>query len=104
MAVRGVIFDLFDTLVYMTPTGTREVAQARIEAAGIEEGEWHRAWRATLPAAMRGEIRTLRERVTRASQVAGVRLEAPLVDEVVGLLLCRDYPQLFPETRPVLAE
>ncbi len=104
MNYRAVIFDLFYTLIYMTPTGMREKAMSRVEAAGIARDDWHRAWRATQKAAMRGEIRTLRERVAAVLKLAGAAEDEGLMDELAGLPPYRDYPLLYPEVRAALVE
>jgi putative hydrolase of the HAD superfamily len=72
MAYRAVLFDLFDTLVYLRPTGARAETIRVAAEAGIPEAKWIAAWRSTLDGALRGEIRSLEERMTESLRAAGL--------------------------------
>jgi putative hydrolase of the HAD superfamily len=102
---RAVIFDLYYTLLYDTRTGTREKAIERAAAAGIPEEVWLRGWRAAGDRAAKGELATTRARVCAALSLAGNDVcDDSLVDDLTGLLLARQAPRLYPDTRRTLAE
>ncbi len=102
---RAVIFDLYYTLLYDTRTGTREKAIERAAEAGVPEEAWLRGWREAGDRAAKGELATVRARVRAALSSAGNDgREDSLVDDLTGLLLARQAPRLYPDTRRALAE
>lgn len=103
MRYRAVIFDLFDTLLYVVDTGTREMAFAALREAGVAEEDWRQGWRATFDLAMVGKIGSVRQRVLVALRTAGLPdPSALLVDRVSGMLAARWYPQLYGDVRDAL--
>jgi len=105
MSYRAVIFDLYDTLLYAMDTGTRAAAIEVAKAAGASEAAWKEGWRVTSDRACRGQFPSLCERAAVVLQMAGVASpDQGLVDGLAGLLHTRQYPVLFPDTRPALAE
>ena len=103
--IRAVLFDLYYTLLYDTRTGTREKAIERAAAAGIPEEAWLRGWRAAGDRAARGELATTRARVCAALALTGNDgRDDCLIDDLTGLLLARQAPRLYPDTRRTLAE
>ncbi len=104
MSYRAVIFDLFDTLLYVVDTGTREMAFAALREAGVAEEDWRRGWRESFDLAVVGRTRSLRQRVLGALRTAGLaNPPESLADRVSGLLSARLYPQLYDDVRPTLA-
>jgi len=104
MTLRAVLFDLYDTLLYADESGTRPEALALLARAGVQAAIWDRAWAATLPASLRGEI-TLLQRVRIALENAGADRRGPhLADQLTGLMYARNAPKLYPDVRPALAE
>src|SRR5574340_526612 len=63
MSYRAIIFDLFDTLLYTTGTGTRDVAIARAGELGLTRERWVEGWRSSFELSSRGRFRDLAERV-----------------------------------------
>ncbi len=105
MRYRAVIFDLYYTLLYDTRTGTREKAIERAAEAGLTEEAWLRGWQEAGDRAAKGELATLRARVRAALSLAGYEgADDSLVDDLTGLLLARQAPRLYPDTRSTLAE
>lgn len=72
MSIRAVLFDLFDTLVYMQTTGARAEGIRLVAQAGICEQRWIAGWRSISERALSGEIETLEERVREGLAAAGL--------------------------------
>jgi putative hydrolase of the HAD superfamily len=105
MKYRAVVFDLYDTLLYATGSGTREKAMEAAAARGIRREDWLRGWRAQLAGSLRGRIPRLLDRVASALAEAGFRdRDCELADELAGLMLTRDVPRLYGDVRSALAE
>ena len=104
-AYRAVIFDLYYTLLYDTGTGTREQAREAAAKAGIAPEEWIRGWRAVGDESGRGITPSMHARVGNALAACGHDGDASgLTDELTGLLLARQIPNLYPDARATLAE
>jgi putative hydrolase of the HAD superfamily len=102
--IRGVVFDLFDTLLYCTETGTRALALARAEQLGMTQETWRRGWGKSFELASRGELRTVEDRVRYALQEAGlVSPEPSLLSELVVLMGARDQSHLHSDVVSTLA-
>ena len=102
---RAVIFDLYYTLLYDTSTGTREQAREAAAKAGIAPEEWIRGWRAVGDKSERGIAATMHARVQNALGECGYDGDdSGLADELTGLLLARQIPNLYPDVRATLAE
>jgi putative hydrolase of the HAD superfamily len=91
--IRAVIFDLFNTLLYMRPTsawgeGIRLAAQV-----GLTKEQWLAGWRSTAQRAMRGQIRSVNERVRQALIAAGLPRPPDSVVESMGAARRRDWLQ-----------
>ena len=102
MMHRAVLFDLFDTLVYLRPTGARAETIRVAAEAGIPEAEWIAAWRSTVDRALRGEIRSLAGRMTETLRAAGV--PEPSEDLVRALVAARDPEMLEARLYPDVEE
>lgn len=72
MSIRAVVFDLFDTLAYMRPTGARAEGIRLAAEKGISEERWIAGWRSTSERALSGEIETLEGRVREGLAAAGL--------------------------------
>jgi len=105
MNICAVLFDLYDTLLYAQPTGTREKALEIIVAAGIAKEDWLRGWRATINPSLRGEILFMRQRVQQALAGTGTDgFAASLIEEITGLMLTRMAPCLHEDAHLSLKE
>jgi putative hydrolase of the HAD superfamily len=105
MTIRAVLFDLYDTLLYARPTGTREKALEVIAAAGIPKEDWLRGWRTQFEISRRGEIRFLRQMVQQAlTNAGGDASHTCLVNELTGLLLVRMIPIVYEDAVEGLIE
>jgi putative hydrolase of the HAD superfamily len=100
---RAVIFDLFDTLLYVVDTGTRETAIQLASQVGVTREVWRSGWGEGFELASRGAIGCLWDRVAHTLRRAGVvEPDATLVDQMTGLLHVRDHPHLYPDVRATL--
>jgi putative hydrolase of the HAD superfamily len=105
LTYRAILFDLFDTLLYMTPTDNRARAVALLAAHGISEEDWWRGWREGFAPAVRGQTADLEERVALTLQEAGAPpLPPAIMASLVSLLRTRNTPTLYDDVPAAMAE
>jgi putative hydrolase of the HAD superfamily len=89
--IRAVLFDLFDTLLYMEPTSAWQEGIRLAGEAGLTKEQWLAGWRSTADRAMRGQIRLVDERVRQALIVAGLPDPPDRLVQSMGAARRRDW-------------
>jgi putative hydrolase of the HAD superfamily len=105
MMIRAVIFDLYDTLLYLTDPIVQETRHAIALRAGVDPDAWAGLWRGNVVDRMLGKMGGLDDEIRGMLQQLGPApppaLVAGLVEEqIAGWARA---VTLYPETLPVLA-
>jgi FMN phosphatase YigB (HAD superfamily) len=95
----AVLFDLYDTLVHVSPNGS--FYHAVPTALGIRPDRWLAGYRALASAAMTGEVPDITSRVHLACHWAGQPRDLGTVAAVVGDLLPLLYAGIEPDCQAV---
>jgi HAD superfamily hydrolase (TIGR01509 family) len=101
MSYRAVIFDLFDTLIYITETGTRKRVLELLEEEGLAREHWLQGWRSTFEQSILGQFSSMEQQVSCSLQIAGMtKPNAQLIKEVAELFKARHTYHLYTDVRP----
>jgi putative hydrolase of the HAD superfamily len=102
----GVLFDFYDTLAFLTPSIIEEGRRELARLAGVTPEEFAPLWRANSRERMLGTAGDLAAQLRAMLGTLGHQLELQILDSLVA----HEYGaweravQLYPDTRPILAE
>src|SRR5690348_12282966 len=103
--LRAVIFDLYDTLVYLTNPILDETRHAIALRAGVDPSAWAALWRGNVVDRMLGKMGGLEDEIRTMLQQLGADPAPALLAEMVEQQIAgwARAVTLYPETLPVLA-
>jgi putative hydrolase of the HAD superfamily len=85
MTIRAVLFDLYDTLIYVDANKAKANRIILAEIAGLSEKTWLAGWSATEKRAIRGEIRSIEERVRHSlATVSELQIAKDLISSLAS--------------------
>ena len=104
--LKAVLFDLYDTLAYITPTVIQEGRREMARLAGVDPDAWGKVWRANAMERMLGRLGGMEDQV--GLMLRGLGADPP--GELVAELAARENAswkggvKLYPEALPLLRE
>lgn len=104
--LKAVLFDLYDTLAYITPAVIQEGRRELARLAGVDPDAWLPVWRANAMARMLGTLGGMEEQLGAMLRDLGADPSAGLVAELAAhenATWVRGVT-LYPETLPLLSE
>jgi len=102
--IRAVIFDLYDTLVYLTDSIVQETRRAIALRAGVDPDAWAALWRGNVIDRMLGKLGSLDDEIRAMLQQLGVDPSSALLAELREQQLdgWARAVTIYPETLPLL--
>src|SRR3954453_1660278 len=85
MTIRAVLFDLYDTLVYLTNTVVQETRHELAVRAGVDPDAWAPLWRANVVDRMLGRLGSLEDEIRAMLQQLGTDPSSALVAELAEI-------------------
>ena len=103
--IRAVIFDLYDTLIYLTNTVVQQTRHELAMRAGVDPDAWAPLWRANVVDRMLGRLGSLEDEIRTMLRQLGTDPSPELVAELAELEIdgWARAVNFYPETRPVLS-
>jgi putative hydrolase of the HAD superfamily len=103
--IRAVLFDLYDTLLYLNSSLVTETRRQLGVRAGVDPDAWGALWRDTVLDRMLGKLGGLEDEIRTMLQQLGADPSADLVRELAEIETAGwvSAVTLYPETVPVLA-
>ncbi len=103
--LRAVIFDLYDTLVYLTDSIVQETRHVLAIRASVDPDAWAALWRGNVVDRMLGKLGSLEDEIRTMLQQLGADPSPALLAELVELEIAgwARAVTIYPETLPVLA-
>jgi putative hydrolase of the HAD superfamily len=103
--IRAVIFDLYDTLIYLTNTIVQQTRHDLAVRAGVDPDAWAPLWRANVVDRMLGRLGSLEDEIRTMLRQLGANPSPALVAELAELEIdgWTRAVNVYPETLPVLA-
>jgi HAD superfamily hydrolase (TIGR01509 family) len=104
--IRGVIFDLYDTLVYVNEVGPRSTRRAWLGRLGLSEQRFGPCWRAGRDRRMMGLGGSLAQQLDEALSALGMHIPAAFLEEFAAdeIRALIDAVGVYPHTRRTLKE
>lgn len=102
--IRAVLFDLYDTLLYLNVAVVDETKRQLARTAGVDPGAWAALWRANVLDRMLGKLGGLEDEIRTMLQQLGADLSPSLVSELAETETAgwAAAVTLYPETVPTL--
>jgi putative hydrolase of the HAD superfamily len=103
--IRAVIFDLFDTLIYLTDSVVQETRHELAIRAGVDADVWAALWRGNFLDRMLGRLGGLDDEIRTMLQALGIEPSPSLLGELVDLEIAgwARAVTIYPETIRLLA-
>ncbi|MCC7371262.1 MAG: HAD family hydrolase [Chloroflexi bacterium] len=103
--IRAVLFDLFDTLLYLNGAALAEVRRAMAVHAGVDPDAWGQLWRENVLDRMLGRLGGLEDELRTMLRQAGADASPALLRELAEREIDGwvSAVTLYPETLPTLA-
>jgi putative hydrolase of the HAD superfamily len=103
--IRAVLFDLYDTLLYLDATAVAETRRQLALRAGVDPDAWSTLWRDNVLDRMLGRLGGLEDELRTMLQQLGCRAAPDLVAELAETETAgwANAVTLYPETLPTLA-
>jgi len=103
--IRAVIFDLYDTLIYLTNTIVQQTRHDLAIRAGVDPDAWAPLWRANVVDRMLGRLGSLEDEIRTMLRQLGADPSPELVAELAEIEIdgWTRAVNFYPETLPVLA-
>ncbi|MCC6175246.1 MAG: HAD family hydrolase [Chloroflexi bacterium] len=104
--IRAVLFDLYDTLLYLTPAAVRETRHKLAVRASVDPDAWAALWHANVLDRMLGKLGGLEDEIRVMLGQLGVDPSPALVVELAEVEAAgwASAVTLYPEALPLLAE
>ena len=104
--VKAVLFDLYDTLAYITPAAIQEGRRELARLAGVDPDAWAGVWRANAMERMLGTLGGLEDQIRLMLRGLGADPPAELVAELAARenVTWKGGVELYPEALPLLRE
>jgi len=103
--IRAVIFDLYDTLLYLDPARIHETRRALAHRAGVDAAAWAELWSANILDRMLGRLGGLEDEIRTMLRQLGADPSPGLVTELARMETAgwAAAVTIYPETVPTLA-
>ena len=103
---RAVLFDLYDTLAYLTPSVIQEGRRELARLAGIDPEAWAPVWRSTAMERMLGSLGGMEDQIRHMLRDLGADPPPELVTRLADLEQASwvQGVRLYPEAEPLLRE
>lgn len=104
--LKAILFDLYDTLAYLTPSVIQEGRRELARLAGVDPEAWGPVWRSTAMARMLGTLGGMEDQIRLMLRDLGADLSPELIVRLAELenrAWVRGV-KLYPEAEPLLRE
>jgi putative hydrolase of the HAD superfamily len=103
--IRAVIFDLYDTLIYLTSSIVQETRQELAVRAGVDADAWATLWRENVVERMLGRLGSLEDEIRTMLRQLGADPSPALISELAEVERAgwARAVTIYPETLPLLA-